>query len=72
MPQDNIKNFAGFAASTDLGLGDKLSQQLSDQQDELRKKKAAEMAARTGQAPGAFGPATLALLGNPMAALNGQ
>jgi hypothetical protein len=71
MPPVNFKNFAGTAAATDLGLGDKLAQQLADQQDELRKRKQAEMMARMGQAPGPFGPATLALLGNPTANLNG-
>ena len=72
MPQGNVKNFAGFAAATDLGLGDNLAQKLADQQEELRRRKQQELAVKTGQAPGAFGPATLALLGNPGASLNGQ
>lgn len=65
-----LKNFAGSPAATDLGLGDQLTQQLADQQAELRKKKQLEAGATDNQ-QGLFSPATLALLGNPNATLSG-
>jgi hypothetical protein len=69
------KNFAASPAAQSLGLGDQLQQQLADQQEELRKKRALEASAAGGGAnlanQGLFSPATLALLGNPNANLNG-
>jgi hypothetical protein len=65
------KNYAGSPAATALGLGDSLAQQLADQQDELRKKRATEAQSGAGASQGLFSPATLALLGNPNASLNG-
>lgn len=75
MAQEAAKNLLGTGAANDLGLGDALTQQLADQQEELRKKRATEaMATGAGQGmgeQGLFSPATLALLGNPNANLNG-
>ena len=72
------KNFVGSPAAQSLGLGDQLQQQLSDQQEELRKKRAEAASAMGGSSAasgaanqGLFSPATLALLGNPNANLNG-
>ena len=68
------KNFVGSPAAQSLGLGDQLTQQRADQQEELRKKRALEASATQGSSAiqqGLFSPATLALLGNPNANLNG-
>ena len=53
------------SAAADLGLGDMLTQQLQDQEEERKKK----IRQRLGQSPSAFGdntlgPATMALFGS--------
>lgn len=55
---NNPKNYAISSAAADLGLGDQLTQQLADQEDERKKKL---MTAGKGALPSAYGDGVMGL-----------
>lgn len=61
MPVPNPKNLGISTAGIDLGLGNQLSQQLEDEEDERRKKALKNNPGQYGDST--LGPASMSLLG---------